>query len=127
MKVQAPGIEPSSSAGYHLFVGGKWAPRPIGGQRDPETLDPSALQTVRNIDSVTIESTERKGWTGLPDSTLPPREVELTINPLARGRADMNRGKHGTPKPFLGLIYALAKTVTTASWSVVAGLGVIRW
>ncbi|MCZ6677357.1 MAG: alkaline phosphatase family protein [Candidatus Poribacteria bacterium] len=109
--VQVEGTGPGVSnhhqiAGYHLFVGGKWAPRPIGGQRDPETLDPSALQTVRNIDPVTIEGIEDKGWTDVPTSTRPPREVNLTIRPLARGREDMNRGKHGTPKPFFGLIYA---------------------
>src|SRR5579875_2906665 len=47
--IQVEGTGPGVSnhhqiAGYHLFVGGKWAPRPIGGDRDPETLDPSALQ-----------------------------------------------------------------------------------
>ena len=109
--IQVEGTGPGVSnhhqiAGYHLFVGGKWAPRPIGGQRDPETLDPSALQKVRNVDPVTIEPAEGKGWTELPDSTQPPREVELTIRPLARGRASMSRGKQGTPKPFFGLIYA---------------------
>jgi len=93
-------------AGYHLFVGGKWASRPIGGARDPETVDPSALQNVRNVDPVAITSTEDKGWHHLPDSEMPPLEVTLTIRPLARGRAEMNRGKQGTPTPFLGLIYA---------------------
>jgi len=93
-------------AGYHLFVGGKWAPRRIGGMRDPETVDPSALQNVRNVDPVTIELTTNKGWKHLPDSELLPLEVTLTIQPLARGRADMNRGKRGTPKLFFALIYA---------------------
>ena len=93
-------------AGYHLFVGGKWAPRPIGGQRDPETLDPSALQTVAEADPVTIEPTEGKGWTNLPQSSQPPKEVTLTIQPLARGREEMNRGVKGVPKTFYGLIYA---------------------
>ena len=37
--IQVEGTGPSVSnyhqiAGYHRFVGGKWAPRPIGGQRD---------------------------------------------------------------------------------------------
>ena len=107
--VQIEGTGPGVSnhhqiAGYHLFVGGKWAPRPIGGQRDPETLDPSALQTVRNIDPVTIAAAE--DWDNLPNSALAPRQVELTIRPLARGRGDMLRGKEGTPKTFYGLIYA---------------------
>lgn len=107
--VQVEGTGPGVSnhhqiAGYHLFVGGKWAPRPIGGQRDPETLDPSALQTVSDVDPVSIESA--KGWSNLPSSTRPPREVTLTIRPLARGRDFMLRGKQGTPKPFFGLIYA---------------------
>ena len=93
-------------AGYHLFVGGKWAPRRIGGARDPESVDPSALQNVRNADPVAIESTADKGWGHLPKSEMPPLEVTLTIQPLARGRADMNRGKQGTPKPFFSLIYA---------------------
>ena len=93
-------------AGYHLFVGGKWAPRPIGGARDPESVDPSALQNVRNFDPVSIESTENKGWSHLPESGMPPLEVMLTIQPLARGRAEMGRKQQGTPKPFWGLIYA---------------------
>ena len=109
--IQVEGTGPGVSnhhqvAGYHLFVSGKWTPRPIGGERDPETLDPSGLQDVSAIDPVTVESIEGKGWTDLPDSTQPPREVELTIQPLTRGRQDMNRGKQGTPKPLFGLIYA---------------------
>ena len=109
--IQVEGTGPGVSnhhqvAGYHLFVSGKWTPRPIGGERDPETLDPSGLQNVSEVDPVTVESIEGKGWTDLPDSTQPPREVELTLQPLTRGRTDMNRGKQGTPKLFFGLIYA---------------------
>lgn len=109
--IQVEGTGPGVSnhhqiAGYHLFVSGKWAPRPIGGQRDPETLDPSALQKVRSIDPVTIEDAEEKGWIDLPTSGRSPLEVELTIQPLVRGRESMNRGKEGTPKPFFGLLYA---------------------
>ena len=57
--VQVEGTGPGVSnhhqiAGYHLFVGGKWAPRPIGGARDPETLDPSALQEGAPVDVVVI-------------------------------------------------------------------------
>lgn len=107
--IQVEGTGPGVSnhhqiAGYHLFVAGRWAPRPIGGQRDPETLDPSALQTVRGADPVRIE---RAGaWTNLPASSQPPMEVELTLRPLARGRQEMLRGRAGAPKSFYGLIYA---------------------
>ena len=52
--IQVEGTGPGVSnhhqvAGYHLFVSGKWTPRPIGGERDPETLDPSGLQTVAKL------------------------------------------------------------------------------
>lgn len=107
--VQVEGSGPGVSnhhqiAGYHLFVAGTWQRRPIGGQQDPETLDPSTLQTVSDIDPVTI--TDAAGWVHLPASARPPKEVLLTIRPLARGRDLMLRGKNGTPKPFYGLIYA---------------------
>ena len=107
--IQVEGTGPGVSnhhqvAGYHLFVGGRWAPRRLVAQRDPETLDPSALQTVREFDPVEIG--DAKGWRNLPKSNRPPKEVELVITPLARGPEHMNRGKHGTPRPYLGLIYA---------------------
>ena len=110
--IQVEGTGPGVSnhhqvAGYHLFVAGKWAPRPIGGQRDPESLDPSALQKIKHIDSVSINPFDEKQWQGtLPKSNRPLLEVELTIQPLARGREDMNRGKTGVPKSFYGLIFA---------------------
>ena len=110
--IQVEGTGPGVSnvhqiTGYHLFVGGGWTPRPIGGPRDPETLDPSALQKVRNIDPVEIVPAE--GWQDAPTSALPPKEVALVIEPLKRGRADMRRqGIEGTPKHFYGLIYASA-------------------
>ena len=110
--VQVEGTGPGVSnhhqiAGYHLFVAGKWAPRPIGGQRDPESLDPSALQKIKHIDSVTINPVDEKKWQGtLPKSNKPVLEVELTIQPLTRGRENMNRGKTGVPKSFYGLIVA---------------------
>ncbi|MFQ5809137.1 MAG: alkaline phosphatase family protein, partial [Armatimonadota bacterium] len=89
--VQVEGTGPGVSnyhqiAGYHLFVAGRWVPRPIGGERDPETLDPSALQDVRKADPVTIEDVSPDEWTDLPDSSQPPKTVSLTIQPLARGR-----------------------------------------
>jgi len=107
--IQIEGTGPGVSnhhqiAGYHLFVGGKWAPRPIGGDRDPETLDPSALQEDTPYDVVEIRPAG--AWTNLPDSTLPPREVDLVIRPLARGQEKMLRGKVGTPRRYHGLIYA---------------------
>ena len=107
--IQVEGTGPGVSnhhqvAGYHLFVGGKWAPRPLVKHRDPETLDPSALQNVSEFDPVTMDPAE--GWKVWPESKKPPLEVEMVITPLARGRAPMNRGKKGTPKPFYGLLYA---------------------
>lgn len=110
--IQVEGTGPGVSnhhqiAGYHLFIAGKWAPRPIGGQRDPETLDPSALQKIKHIDSVTIKPIDESKWEGtLPLSNKPLLEVELTIQPLARGRENMNRGNTGTPKSYYGLILA---------------------
>lgn len=107
--IQVEGTGPGVSnhhqiAGYHLFVGGKWAPRPIGGDRDPETLDPSALQEDAPYDLVELRPSQ--GWTNLPESTLPPREVDLVIRPLARGRENMLRGKTGSPRHYYGLVYA---------------------
>lgn len=107
--IQVEGTGPGVSnhhqlAGYHLFVGGKWAPRRLVAQRDPETLDPSALQTVREFDPVEIR--EAEGWRNAPPSKRPMKEVELTIQPLIRGRKDMNQGKKGTPQTWYALIYS---------------------
>ncbi len=139
--IQVEGTGPGVSnhhqiAGYHLFVAGKWAARPIGGQRDPETLDPSALQKIKHIDSVAIKPVDTSEWEGtLPESKKPVQEVELTIQPLARGREDMNRGKSGVPKPFYGLIYASGQDgydrirvcSSRSADDVVADLGVGEW
>lgn len=139
--IQVEGTGPGVSnhhqiAGYHLFVAGKWASRPIGGQRDPESLDPSALQKIKHIDPVTIKPVDAGEWEGtLPESNKPVQVVELTIQPLARGRKDMNRGKSGTPKPFYGLIYASGKDgydrvrvcSSRSMDDVVADLGVGDW
>ncbi len=139
--IQVEGTGPGVSnhhqiAGYHLFVSGKWAPRPIGGQRDPETLDPSALQKIKHIDSVDIKPVDASQWEGtLPDSKQQLQEVELIIQPLARGREDMNRGKTGIPKPFYGLIYATSNSGydrimichSRSTNEVVADLGVGDW
>ena len=139
--IQVEGTGPGVSnhhqiAGYHLFVAGKWAPRPIGGQRDPETLDPSALQKIKHIDSVKIKPLDTSTWEGkLPESNKPVQEVKLIIQPLARGRENMNRGKTGTPKPFYGLIYASGQDgydrirvcYSCSADDIVADLGVGDW
>ncbi len=139
--IQVEGTGPGVSnhhqiAGYHLFVAGKWAPRPIGGQRDPETLDPSALQKVKHIDPVTIKPADTSKWEGtLPESNQPLQEVELTVQPLARGRENMNRGKTGIPKVYYGIIYASDKNGydrimvcnSRSVENVVADLGVGDW
>jgi len=109
--VQVEGSGPGVSnylqiAGYHLFVGGEWAPRPIGGQRDSEAVDPSALQDMVEADPVVITMANESEWQHLPRSFKPPKEVALTIQPLARGRPEMQRGSEGTPKTFYALIYA---------------------
>ena len=107
--VQVEGTGPGVSnvhqiSGYHLFVAGKWAPRPLEAQRDPETLDPSALQNVREFDPVVLR--EASGWRGLPDSSQPPKEVILTVKPLTRGRGEMDSRSKGTPKDYHALVYA---------------------
>ena len=139
--IQVEGTGPGVSnhhqiAGYHLFVAGKWAPRPIGGQRDPETLDPSALQKIKHIDPVTLIPVDTAIWEGkLPDSEKPIKEVELTIQPLARGRENMNRGKSGTPRCYYGLIYASGQSgydriqicSNRSTDNVVADINVSEW
>ena len=107
--VQVEGTGPGVSnhhqvAGYHLFVGGKWAPRPIGGDRDPETLDPSALQEGATYDVVELKLAGDRA--GAPPSSRPLLEAELVITPLARGREEMQRGAEGQPRTYLALVYA---------------------
>ena len=107
--VQVEGTGPGVSnvhqiAGYHLFVSGDWKPRPVGGERDPETLDPSALQTVEVADPVRIKAAGSRNWKNLPESQMPPRAVDLTVRPLTRGRAP--RGSTAKPKTYYGLAYA---------------------
>jgi len=108
--VQVEGTGPGVSnhhqiAGYHLFVAGKWASRPMGGQRDPEEVDPSALQQGGAVDPIRLMPA-RQDWINLPNSEGPCLEVEVKIKPLARGRPNMLRGKRGTPKTYFGLVYA---------------------
>lgn len=136
--IQVEGTGPGVSnhhqiAGYHLFVAGKWAPRPIGGDRDPETLDPSALQEGAPYDLVTLEPAA--GWTNLPDSQRPPLQATLVLMPLARGREEMLRGKVSVPKRLHALVYARGSngydrvrvTATRDGSDPIADLGVGEW
>jgi predicted AlkP superfamily phosphohydrolase/phosphomutase len=109
--VQVEGTGPGVSnhhqiAGYHLFVGGKWAPRSIGEERDSEAVDPSVLHEGVPYNPVRINQVDSIKWMNLPDSHKPFLETELIIKPLTRGRDIMLRGKTGIPKPLFGLIYA---------------------
>jgi predicted AlkP superfamily phosphohydrolase/phosphomutase len=92
--VQVEGTGPGVSnhhqiAGYHLFVAGKWAPRPLESHRDPETLDPSQIGGLHEADPVEL----RPGADG-------DREAELVIRPLARSQPRMQRGQQGEPKRY---------------------------
>ncbi|MBW1698817.1 MAG: alkaline phosphatase family protein [Deltaproteobacteria bacterium] len=109
--VQVEGTGPGVSnhhqiCGYHLFVAGNWTARPIGGARDSEAVDPSALQEGTPYDPVSLNPVDTTLWRNLPDSHKPILEAELTIRPLARGRDIMLRGKSGIPKTLYALIYA---------------------
>jgi hypothetical protein len=69
--IQIEGTGPGVSnhhqiAGYHLFVAGGWKPRPIGGVRDSESVDPSALQEDVPYDPISISTTT--SWRHLPSS-----------------------------------------------------------
>jgi predicted AlkP superfamily phosphohydrolase/phosphomutase len=107
--IQVEGTGPGVSnhaqiAGYHLFATRGYKGYPVGGEKDTESVDPSALQGTDAIDW--IEIAPARGWKNLPDSQLAPLEAELVIRPLARGRLNMLRGKQGTPKPYYALIFA---------------------
>ena len=107
--IQVEGTGPGVSnyaqiAGYHLFVTKGYSGYAIGGEKDPESIDPSALQELDMLDP--IEIAPAKGWANLPDSQRPALEAELVLCPLARGRENMLRGTKGTPKPYHALIWA---------------------
>jgi predicted AlkP superfamily phosphohydrolase/phosphomutase len=107
--IQVEGTGPGVSnhaqiAGYHLFCTRGYRGYSIGGEKDTESVDPSALQEGDMVDWV--ETRSAQGWRNLPASELPPLEVKLVIRPLARGRGDMQRGQQGTPRPYYGLIVA---------------------
>ena len=119
--VQVEGTGPGVSnhhqiAGYHLWVAGMWAPRPLEGHRDPETLDPSALQGESEFDPVEL----RPG----PDGT---REAELSITPLVRSQRTMQRGQRGEPKPYRAVVKGGRCRVLDASGAEVADLAPGEW
>jgi len=107
--IQVEGTGPGVSnhaqiAGYHLFVTRGYAGYQMGGQEDPESVDPSALQGPDLLDWVDLAPAQ--GWRNLPPSQRPPLEAELIIRPLARGRPNMLRGNEGRPKRYRALIWA---------------------
>jgi len=107
--IQVEGTGPGVSnyaqiAGYHLLVTDHFRGYLIGGEKDPERVDPSALQSGKQTDLVRVRPAT--GWQNAPASKRPPLEVPLTMQPLTRGQPRMLRGKVGTPKPYHALIYA---------------------
>jgi predicted AlkP superfamily phosphohydrolase/phosphomutase len=119
--IQVEGTGPGVSnhhqiAGYHLWVAGKWAPRPLEGHRDPESLDPSALQGVRDFDPVEL----RAG----PDGS---READLVIAPLVRSQQRMQRGRAGQPKRYRALVKDGRCRVLDAAGGQVADLAPGQW
>ncbi|HEV8635733.1 MAG TPA: alkaline phosphatase family protein, partial [Chloroflexota bacterium] len=119
--VQVEGTGPGVSnhhqiAGYHLFVAGRWARRRLEGHRDPETLDPSALQMVRDVDPVELGPG--------PDGT---REAELVLRPLVRSQPRMRRGREGEPKRYRALIRDGRCRVLGAEGQELANLAQGEW
>jgi predicted AlkP superfamily phosphohydrolase/phosphomutase len=109
--IQVEGSGPGVSnyhqiAGYHLFVSGNWKPRPKGGPKDPESVDPSRHAREEEVEWVSLRPVDGSSWVNLPSSGRPCLEVKLTLKPLHHGRFNMLRGKSGTPKPLFGLVYA---------------------
>ena len=107
--IQIEGTGPGVSnhhqiAGYHLFVTEQWKPRPIGGVKDSESVDPSALQEDVPYDPISISIAT--SWRNLPPSSKPYLEFPIIIQPLKRGRKTMLRGQKGDPKHYHGLIFA---------------------
>ena len=119
--VQVEGTGPGVSnhhqiAGYHLFVAGRWAGRPLEGHRDPETLDPSALRAAREVDPVEL----RPG----PDGT---RQAELVLRPLVRSQPRMRRGREGEPKRYRAVIGGGRCRVLGAEGQELANLAQGEW
>lgn len=106
--IQVEGTGPGVSnhaqiAGYHLFVTPGYEGYAVGGEKDVEGVDPSALQGPDIVDW--IELSPADGWRDLPESDLPPLEAELAIRPLVRTHPRMVRGKEGEPKSYYALVY----------------------
>lgn len=109
--IQVEGTGPGVSnyaqiAGYHLFVAGNYKPRPVGGPKDPESVDPSRHAKESEVDRVTLKPAANPAWANLPVSSRPCLEADLTLRPLHHGRFNMLRGRMGTPRPLFGLVYA---------------------
>ena len=109
--IQIEGTGPGISnyhqiSGYHLFVAGKWAPRPIGGSMDPVEVDPSALHEGVPYDAVELQPADSAQWESLPGSGAACLEAALVLNPLSRGKSNMLRGRKGVPKTFFACVYA---------------------
>src|SRR5581483_3557860 len=119
--VQVEGTGPGVSnhhqiAGYHLFVGGKWAPRPLESHRDPETLDPSQTVGTAEADPVELRPAPDGG-----------REAELVLQPLARGQRRMLRGRHGEPKRYRALLRDGRCRVLDSRGELIADLAPGEW
>ena len=119
--VQVEGTGPGVSnhhqiAGYHLFVGGKWAPRPLESHRDPETLDPSQTVGMAEADPVELRPAPDGG-----------REAELVLQPLARGQRRMLRGRHGEPKRYRALLRDGRCRVLDSRGELIADLAPGEW
>ena len=109
--IQVEGTGPGVSnyhqvAGFHLFVSGNYKPRPVGGPKDPESVDPSRHAREEEVEWVKLQPIEGSSWANLPQSSRPCLEVGLTLKSLHHGRFNMLRGEKGAPKPFFGLVYA---------------------
>jgi predicted AlkP superfamily phosphohydrolase/phosphomutase len=119
--VQVEGTGPGVSnhhqiAGYHLFVAGRWAPRPLESHRDPETLDPSQLGGLDEADPVEL----RPGADG-------EREADLVIRPLARSQPRMQRGRVGQPKRYLARLAGGRCRVLDEGGALLADLAPGQW
>jgi predicted AlkP superfamily phosphohydrolase/phosphomutase len=136
--IQVEGTGPGVSnhaqiAGYHLFVTPGFEGYPVGGEKDTESVDPSALQSGNAVDW--IELKPASDWQNVPESQLDPLEAELVMRPLARGQPRMLRGERGQPQTYYGLVLARGESgydrllVTTArdAQDPVADLGVGEW
>jgi hypothetical protein len=73
--IQVEGSGPGVSnycqiAGYHLYATRDYEGYQVGGERDVESVDPSALQESDIVDWVAFSPAQ--GWQNLPPSNRPP-------------------------------------------------------